>query len=806
MPKLLSIALVLLVSTFSSIKAQENFERKQRFDNDWKFRLGDSPTAGAKDVDDGGWRILDLPHDWSIEGNLNQKNPTGGGGGYFPAGIGWYRKTFTVPPAWKEKCVSIYFEGVYMNSEVFLNGKSLGIHPYGYTAFSYDLSSALDFKNENVVSVRVDNSRQPNCRWYSGSGIYRHVWLVVTDPVHVANWGVAVTTPEVAEHEATVQIRTRLKNETDLPQKIMFEVFLTGANSTGTGAEHVPVDLPARGEKEVGQNITVSNPLLWTPEVPHLCHATVRVLKDGRLLDATTTTFGIRSIRFSVDNGFQLNGTTVKINGGCVHHDNGCLGAAAFDRAEERRVELLKAAGFNAVRTSHNPPSEAFLDACDSLGMMVMDEAFDGWRESKTPYDYALYFDAWWRRDVEAMVLRDRNHPSIVCWSIGNEIIERKKPQAVETARMLASCVRLLDPTRPFTSAMTTWDKEWEIFDTLFAVHDIGGYNYQLHRAPSDHKRVPARLIVQTESFPRDAFSNWKMVQGNGYIIGDFVWTALDYLGESGIGRWYYSGDVPGEHWERDLFPWHAAYCGDIDLTGWRKPISHYRDILYNGTEKLYLAVREPSAAPREIKETLWSVWPTWESWSWPGYEGKELQVEVYSRYPKVRLYLNAKLIGEQATAEEQQFKATLSVPYAPGELRAVGVVDSKEVESAILRTAGPAAKVRLVPDRTTISATGQDLSFVTVEVTDSAGTIDPNATNQLQFSVDGPGVIAGVGNADIKDLDSYVGTTRRAWHGRALAVVRGSRRAGTITLTVRSPGLSDAQTTINVENSSSER
>ncbi|MGA9120353.1 MAG: glycoside hydrolase family 2 TIM barrel-domain containing protein [Bacteroidota bacterium] len=796
----------MILIVVASTKAQENIERKQRFDEDWRFLLGDSPTASARDVDDREWRTLDLPHDWSIEGSPNPKNPTGGGGGYFPAGIGWYRKTFTVPSSWKGKCVSIYFEGVYMNSEVFLNGKSLGVHPYGYTAFSYDLSPSLDFHNANVLSVRVDNSRQPNCRWYSGSGIYRHVWLVVTDPVHVANWGVGITTPEVSKEKASVQIRTRLKNEMDLPQRIVLDVRLAGANAEHTGADQVEAELPAKGEKEIRQSITVFKPLLWTPDAPHLCQATVRVLKAGRVIDETTTDFGIRSIRFSVDDGFQLNGKTVKINGGCVHHDNGCLGAAAFDRAEERRVELLKSAGFNALRTSHNPPSEAFLDACDRLGMMVMDEAFDGWRESKTPYDYALYFDEWWRRDVEAMVLRDRNHPSIMFWSTGNEIIERKKPEAVKTARMLAECVRTLDPTRPVTSAMTTWDKDWEIFDTLFAVHDIGGYNYQLHRAPSDHMRVPTRVIVQTESYPRDAFLNWKTVQGNSYIIGDFVWTALDYLGESGIGRWYYSGDVPGEHWERDLFPWHAAYCGDIDLTGWRKPISHYRDILYNGTEKLYLAVREPNFAPREIKETLWSVWPTWESWNWPGYDGKELQVEVYSKYPKVRLYLNAKLVGEQGTTEEQQFKATFPVPYAPGELRAVGVVDSKEVESAVLRTAGPAAEVRLIPDRTTISATGQDLSFVTVEVTDADGTIDPNAQNRLQFSVDGPGVIAAVGNADIKDLDSYVGTTRKAWHGRALVVIRSTKRTGKITLAVRSAGLADAQTTISAENSPSER
>ena len=793
----LSMAIVLLLSFGVSVQGQENVHRKQLFDYDWKFFLGDSPTASVRDFDDSSWRNLDLPHDWSIEGRIDPKNPTRGGGGYFPAGVGWYRKGFIAPPVWKGKCVSVYFEGVYMNSEVFLNGKSLGVHPYGYTPFSYDLSPYLDFTKQNVLSVRVDNSKQPNCRWYSGSGIYRHVWLVVTDPVHIANWGVAITTSDVSSERATVQIRTVLKNETDVAQSITLQTRLQAAGADNAGNDRIDVALPANGEKEAAQIITVSKPLLWAPDAPHLYQANVRVENHGRVIDDTRTTFGIRSTQFTAENGFQLNGNTVKINGGCVHHDNGCLGAAAFDRAEERRVELLKSAGFNAIRTSHNPPSEVFLNACDRLGMMVIDEAFDGWRESKTPYDYATHFDEWWQRDIETMVLRDRNHPSIIIWSTGNEIIERKKPEAVETATALANCIRNIDPTRPVTSAMTTWDREWEIFDPLFAAHDIGGYNYQMHRALSDHERVPTRVIVQTESYPRDAFSNWKMVQSHKYIIGDFVWTALDYLGESGIGRWYYSGETPGEHWEADLFPWHAAFCGDIDLTGSRKPISHYRDMLYNSTEKLYMAVREPDPDSGKIHETLWSVWPTWESWSWPGYEKKDLQVEVYSKYPEVRLYLNAKLVGELATTEEQQFKATFAIPFAPGSLRAVGVIDGKEVQTVVLQTSGRAAKIRLIPDRTTLSANRQDLSFVRVEITDKDGTLQPIAQNQLQFSIDGPGVIAGVDNADIKDVDQYVGTTRRAWHGCALVVIRSTGQAGNIVLTVGSPDLTGATVTL---------
>ena len=374
----------------------------------------------------------------------------------------------------------------------------------------------------------------------------------------------------------------------------------------------------------------------------------------------------------------------------------------------------------------------------------MIDEAFDGWREAKNKYDYALYFDQWCKRDVEAMVLRDRNHPSIFMWSTGNEILERKKPEAVETAKMLAGTIKKLDPTRPVTSAMTTWDNEWEIFDPLMAAHDVCGYNYQLHRATADHQRVPSRIIVHTESYPRDAFANWQLVQDNNYIIGDFVWTAMDYLGESSIGRWYYSGEVPGQHWENDFFPWHGAYCGDIDLIGWRKPISHYRSMLYNNNEKLYMAVREPAPEPLEIKETMWSVWPTWESWTWPGFEGKDIQVEVYSNYQKVRLYLNNKLIGEQLTTPEQQFKATFSVPYTPGLLKAVGVEDDKEMESTMLQTSGDAAKIKLTADRKEILANGQDLSFVTIEITDKDGIIQPNAPNRLHFKIEGQVLLPG--------------------------------------------------------------
>jgi len=797
-PKVLTVVILLLTDCILG-RAQNlsSTERKQLFDFNWKFLQEDKAAAQSMDFDDTAWRNLDLPHDWSIEGKIHPKNATGGAGGYFPAGIGWYRKTFKVPSEWKGKNVSVYFEGVYMNSEVFINGKSLGLRPYGYSSFSYNLSPYLDFSKDNVIAVRVDNSQQINSRWYSGSGIYRHVWMRVSDPVHVADWGVAITTPNVSSKKAKIQVKTLIKNETAFSQAIIVKTQLRSSKAKNVGNNGIKVELAPNTEKEVTQTIEVANPLLWSPETPSLYQAQIQLLKENNIIDQTETSFGIRSIKFSVEKGFQLNGKTVKISGGCVHHDNGSLGAAAFDRAEERKIELLKAAGFNAVRTSHNPPSEAFLNACDRLGLLVMDESFDCWRGGKNKNDYSVNFDQWWKRDLETMLLRDRNHPSIFMWSIGNEVSERKTPEAIETAKKLAAAVKSMDSTRPVTSAVVTWD-DWKAFDPLFGAHDVAGYNYQLHSAPDDHKRVPSRIIVQTESYPRDAFANWKLVQNNSYIIGDFVWTGIDYLGESGIGRSYYSGQVPGENWDNDMFPWHAAYCGDIDLIGWRKPISHYRSMLYNNTEKLYMAVREPNPEPLQIKETKWSVWPTWESWTWPGYEGRNIDVEVYSKYPKVRLYLNDKLIAEKPTTVDHEFKATFSVPYTPGMLKAAGVENDKEKETSILQTSGDAAKIKLTADRKEILANGQDLSYVTIEITDKNGTIQPNAENRLQFEVDGPGTIAGVDNADIKDLDPYTGNTRKAWKGRAQLVIKSTHNAGDVRLRVTSPDLSGE--TLNIK------
>ncbi|MBN1952696.1 MAG: DUF4982 domain-containing protein [Bacteroidales bacterium] len=794
---ILGLLIVLLAGCTEKQEAEPRMERKQLFDSGWKFQLGDFPEAPTADFNDSSWRSLDLPHDWSIEGSVDKKNPTGNDGGYFPAGEGWYRKTFTVPSEWKDKEVSVYFEGVYTNSEVFINGTSLGMRPYGYSSFACKLTPYLEFGKENLMAVHVDNSMQNNSRWYTGSGIYRHVWLLVTDQVHIKHWGIGISTPEISPKEAFVEIKTTLVNSTNTKQNLKLLTNILDPKGAKLKSDSKPVSLAPGAETEVIQNIRVQGPAMWTPDSPDLYKANVQVIRDKVVIDQTEQTFGIRSIEFSSEKGFLLNGKPFLLNGGCVHHDNGILGAAAYDRAEERRVELLKSAGFNAMRTSHNPPSEAFLNACDRLGLLVMDEAFDGWKENKKPYDYANHFEEWAERDLQDMVLRDRNHPSIIMWSIGNEVLERKSPEAVEITKMLRDAIRQIDTTRPVTSAMTTWDEEWEIFDPMMAAHDVCGYNYQLSRAPSDHERVPSRIIVNTESYPANAFNIWKLVSEKSYIIGDFVWTAIDYLGEAGIGAYYYPGEDADEHWQSDRFPWHGAYCGDIDLTGWRKPISHYRSMLYDGPEKLYLAVREPNPGNGTIALTAWSVWPTHESWTWPGYEGKDIQVEVCSKYPRVRLYLNDSLIGEKATGKDEQFKALFTLPYTPGELKAAGMENGEVQETTILQTAGVAAAIKLTADRREIRANGQDLSFITLEITDQDGKLVPYADNVLEFEIAGPGVIAGLGNANLKDSESYVGTTCRAWQGRALMVIKSTKSTGQVVVNIKSEGLKDARISI---------
>jgi beta-galactosidase len=760
------------------------------FDHDWRFLLGDPAGAESPTYDAAGWRTVDLPHDWSIEGKIDPKSPVGGSGGYFPAGVGWYRRTLTVPATWSGKRVSVEFEGIYMNAAVYINGHDLGMHPYGYTSFSHDLTPYLTPGGNNVLAVRVDQSQQPNSRWYSGAGIYRHVWLNVTGLVHVAPWGVCVTTPESSAALAKVSVRTRIANESSKQSNIALRTVVYAGSGPAAGRSNSSATVEAGGAIEVNQEIAVEKPALWAPESPSLYRAVTQVMEDGKAVDEVSTPFGIRSIEWSAEKGFLLNGNPVKMAGGCVHHDNGPLGAAAFDRAEERRVQILKQSGFTAIRTAHNPPSPAFLDACDRLGMLVMDEAFDCWSRGKNKLDYSVAFKDWWQRDIDSMVLRDRNHPSVAMWSIGNEIPERGEPLGAQEAKMLADYLRTLDRTRPITSALNFVGK-WTDTDGFYSALDIGGYNYNLSNHAADHKRVPSRIMACTESFPRSTFDDWSMVADFPYIVGNFVWTAIDYLGESGLGRSTLrdAKDTSREGYGAP-YPRHGADCGDIDICGALKAIAHYRNIVWDRGEKLYLGVRQPVPDGKQMSVTTWGVWPVYASWTWPGIEGKPLDVEIYSRAELVRLYLDDKLIGEKPTTRTERFTANFSVPYAPGVLKAVAVQGGKAIAEAVLRTVGEPAAVRLTADRTSLRADGQDLSFITVEAVDGNGQPDPNAEHRVTFSLKGPGVIAGVASGDLFSEDPYQGNQRKLFHGRALVVVRTSQTAGALTLTASAPGL----------------
>ena len=647
----------------------------------------------------------------------------------------------------------LHFEGVYQDCKVYVNGKQAGKHFYGYTPFKVNITPYI-CKGMNTIAVMVDNSRQPNCRWYSGSGIYRHVWL-----------------------------ETYNKNKMDDPQKLFVRTErIFGISADGTHADSAAVRVTYGNQLD--ETRMLRNVELWSPDTPKLYD-----IKVGEL----TVKHGVRTFSYDAKNGFLLNGQPTLINGACVHHDNGVLGAMAFDAAEIRKVRLMKEAGFNLIRTSHNPQTRAMLDACDSLGMMVVDESFDGWYSEKNPYDYHIAIDSCYTEDITSMVLRDRNHPCIISYSIGNEVIERKDIRVVHTAGKFKNVITSLDNTRPVTEALCAWDSDWEIYDPHAAVLDIVGYNYMMHKAESDHERCPERVMWQTESYPRDAFANWKHTVERPYIIGDMVWTGLDYLGESAIGLWHYENEPRVEHWQAEHFPYHGAYCGDVDLTGWRKPISHYRDMLWNmeeGAADVYLAIREPDYYFNgHVTGTMWSVWPTWESWNWRGWEGKDIEAEIYTKAPKVRLYLNDKLIAERDVNIDTQYKAVIKLPYQPGTLKAVSVdANGKEMAESTLRTNSEPACIRLTPDRNLINADGQDLAFIYVDVVDKDGNIVADADIPVTVSVKGRATLLAAASANLKDLEPKTTPKVTTYKGKAIIVVRSGRKAGKAVISATMP------------------
>jgi beta-galactosidase len=801
-----------LVLGLTAVMAGPAVGQRQRLSMDpgWRFTLGDSAGAEQPAFDDHEWRRLDLPHDWSIEGTPRQDAPAGGRGGFFPTGIGWYRKAFRLPAGSPGREVWLEFDGVYMNSDVWINGFHLGRRPYGYISFAYDITTHL-VPGVNVVAVRVDNSQQPNSRWYTGSGIYRHVWVTLVDLLHVGHWGTYVTTPQSDSAGAGVVVRTRVENGYRAAHAgVLRSVVLDSAGHEVARTE-TPFSLTAGQQIDFEQRISIASPRLWSVASPSLYALRSEVLDGTRAADVTTTAFGIRGIAYDRDRGFLLNGRPVKMHGVNLHHDAGGLGAAVPERVWQRRLEALKAMGVNAIRTSHNPPAPEFLDLCDRLGFLVMAEAFDEWTIGKVPEGYHRYFAEWSERDVTDFVHRDRNHPSIVLWSAGNEIGEQDTPDGVQILRRLIDIFHREDPTRPVTTGNDHIAADGGRATLAFLnAEDIVGYNYvdRWHErretfADQDRHDHPEWRMIGTESGSifqsfderyslgddpgrvRPNYTSgmlqverlWKWITLHDYFAGNFMWTGIDYLGES---SWPFRG-----------FP-----SGALDIIGHRKDAFYLYQSLWTDRPMLHL----------------------FPHWNWPGREGQVIPVLAYTNCSSVELFLNGRSLGEKRLEFPAQgtsggwnsyalpvvnptttdLHLSWDVPYEPGELRALGRRRNGEGACvASVRTAGPPAAIRLSADRDTITAGPGDVAHVTFEIVDSAGTVVPTADNLVRFTISGGDILA-LDNANLEDLDPYGAGRRHAFNGRGLAIVRATQ-PGQLRLTAEADGLPPVSISVSV-------
>jgi beta-galactosidase len=833
---ILSILVVTLIFLVNACNNQvKPISRTISFDEGWRFKNDNPPKAEDPSFDDSTWRLLDLPHDWSIEdlpvqikdsivGPFSKASVGKMGTGYTVGGTSWYRKAFKVDKSNEKKVVYLQFDGVYMNSDIWVNGKHIGNHPYGYTSFYFNITPFLNPAGENnIVAVQVKNEGF-NARWYSGSGIYRHTWLTYTDPVHIGVWGTYITTPEVSEKSALLLVKTTVMNEGEKETDAELNIEIIDPQGKVVGNAKNKSTIAAGSSFEFSQNITVDNPALWDLETPNLYHAKVTVTSDNST-DQETYTFGIRSLRFNAQTGFTLNGKSVKLRGGCFHHDNGPLGAAAIDRAEERKVEIIKKAGFNAIRCSHNPPSSRFLDACDQIGILVIDEAFDMWEQSKMgmmatflgskggkiepPSDYSKYFKTWWKKDIESMVVRDRNHPSVIMWSIGNEIMEAADTSGLRIATNLVNEIKKYDTTRAITEAHVDMGSAlggkstWESRAAHMSLLDVVGYNYGYLRYEPDHAKFPDRVVYGSETNPPLSYENWRLAEKMPNVLGSFTWSGMDYLGEAGTGIPRLMDEeflkkagnnqmaVMMQFFSLDSWPAIINYQGDLDLIGNYKVPYYYQHVVWNES-KIEMFVHTPIPAGKREITSPWGFPDELRSWTWPGQEGKKLQVHVYSKGPLIKLELNGKIVGEQKIDTAKTITATFEVTYEPGTLTAYCFDYGKEISTQSITTVGKPFVIKLTADRDTIKANRNDLSYIAVEILDEQGNLVPNDDRLVHFTISGEGEIASVGNGNPKDVSSFLQPQKSTFLGKGLVIVRPKGNAGKIILTAKSDGLRD--------------
>jgi beta-galactosidase len=837
------------------------------FDSDWRFFLGDAPHAERPEFDDSGWRRLDLPHDWSIEDRPGAPataepwippvalwNPTdhpkdakpvspevpivmasvpppsldgpprkvgpldvdatafGWGTGWTVGGTGWYRKHFVLADLAPGEQVDIRFDGAFLIAEVWLNGTALGRNINGYLGFAFDLTPHLRNDRPNVLAVRVANEGE-TARWYSGSGLYRHVWLSRTGTVRVPLSGIAITTASADQSRATLAVGVEVENRASAPMTIDCRIAIRNSSGRMVASASKTVSLAAGQTGRSDAELIIDRPVLWSPDAPHLHHADIVLTSNGRVSDQLSQRFGIRTLSVSAETGFQVNGTTYQLRGACLHHDNGLLGAAAIDRAERRKVELVKANGFNAIRCSHNPQSPQFLDACDQLGMIVIDEAFDVWEQPKLLKDaYNIYFKENWQKDLSAMVRRDRNHPSVAFWSIGNEISEAVSPRGVEIASQMRAAILEQDKSRFITQALTA-SFAGKTGEGARAQLDVIGYNYSFNAVTKDHVTYPALTFLTTETHSKDAYEIRQHMDQNPAYLGEFVWTGIDYIGEVGSGSSRLRSDTANPNAEKKMifgmdvsmlnfyvwdYPAYQSGCGDIDILGQKKPASFYRDVVW-GRSRLALFVQRPTPHGFHEELTAWG-WPDeLESWTWPADTAGPMTVRAYFGGDEIALLLNGKEVGRKRVTPNDKLKAEFNVPYQPGSLTAVAYANGKELARKTLETVGAPAKLRLRAERKTIDGSSSDLAYVFAEVCDAQGRLVPDAAVPLTFAVKGPARLLAAGSANPYGIESFQDPSTRSFHGRAMAILQPTARRGEATVHISSPGLERSEQSILV-------
>lgn len=766
------------------------------------------------------WKKIDLPHDATIEKKRDPNSPAGASEGYTVGCSLYYRKELEIKEEWKNKNLILEFEGVMGITEIFINDKLVKKHFNGYTSFLVDITEYIKEQEKATIIVHVKNTHKPSSRWYAGTGIYRHVWLNIGGDVYIKPWHLHVKTDSINEEIATLSINANIINSSfsDKNIRVLFEILSKENDVIQTCEEKLIIN--SKEEKKANKKLKLSPFIYWDIDNPYLYTVKVTIYDENNdVLDTAISTFGIRTISVDPKEGFKLNGKLLKLKGGCIHHDNGLLGSASYDRAEERKVEILKQNGFNAIRTAHNPFSPSFLDACDRLGMLVIEEFFDVWEFGKLDYDYHIFFEKYWEEDITSTIVRDYNHPSIIIWSIGNEVTWGAGCDIDKTnlwCEKLSKKVRELDNTRFVTSAVPSFwfefterniiqnenffvlditpkinpsnDKWGEITEKFFSNLDIAGYNYKINRYEYDRNKYLNRVICGTETHPYTSYENWMETLKNPNVIGDFVWTAMDYLGESGIGRVC----VGFENFKGYLgeYPWFISGCGNIDICGEKKPQSYYRDVVWGLRDEPYIVVLPPEFYDKTLVALQWGWEPVERCWNFPGYEGKPVRIYVYANVDEVELFLNGKSYGKKECNEKTKFKAKFDLVYEQGILVVIGYKDGKEIGRDMLKTTKLPVKIKAYPDRFKISSRYGDLCFIKIEAVDDEGNWVPNAENEIRVSVNGVGELIALGTSNPFIETPFNRPNTKLYKGRALAIVKSIGEKGQINIKVEGNNL----------------